>query len=77
MFLFHIGYSCLNRNDSKKLSKWCYYCGKSVGIKLTPCSRCKKVFYCSNNCKQRAWNEIHKSECVLHQSTRKSAFLTV
>lgn len=52
----------------KKIMKWCYFCGRSVGVKLMPCSRCKKVFYCSNNCKQRGWNELHKNECELPES---------
>lgn len=54
----------------KRLPKWCYYCGRSVGVKLMPCSRCKKICYCSNNCKQRAWNEFHKNECVLADSRK-------
>ncbi len=49
----------------KKISKWCYNCGRTVGMKLLPCSRCKKVYFCSNSCKQKAWLEIHKNECQL------------
>ncbi|KAM7011941.1 ankyrin repeat and MYND domain-containing protein 1 [Tautogolabrus adspersus] len=43
--------------------KFCYHCGRSVSVKLTACSRCHKVFYCSRNCKLKAWDERHKQEC--------------
>ncbi|KAG7242287.1 hypothetical protein INR49_023962 [Caranx melampygus] len=48
----------------KPLFKFCYHCGRSVSVKLTPCSRCHKVFYCSTSCKLKAWDEIHKEECI-------------
>ena len=34
-----------------------------LGIRLTPCTRCKEVFYCSKACKIKAWNETHREEC--------------
>ncbi|XP_065811686.1 ankyrin repeat and MYND domain-containing protein 1 [Labrus bergylta] len=43
--------------------KFCYHCGRSVSVKLTACSLCHKVFYCSRNCKVKAWDERHKKEC--------------
>ena len=57
-------------DNLKKLTKWCYNCGRTVGMKLMPCSRCKKVYFCSNNCKQKSWLDVHKNECVL-TDTRK------
>ena len=60
----------LNTRTDKKFPKWCYNCGRSVAVKLLPCSRCKKVFYCSNNCKQKGWNDLHKNECVLADSRK-------
>ncbi|KAE8293896.1 Ankyrin repeat and MYND domain-containing protein 1 [Larimichthys crocea] len=48
----------------KPVLKFCYHCGRSVSVKLTACSRCRKVFYCSRNCKLKAWDERHKDECI-------------
>ncbi|XP_059197333.1 ankyrin repeat and MYND domain-containing protein 1 isoform X2 [Centropristis striata] len=48
----------------KPLLKFCYHCGRSVSVKLTACSRCHKVFYCSRACKLKAWDERHKEECI-------------
>uniref|UniRef100_A0A3B4YMC4 Ankyrin repeat and MYND domain containing 1 n=1 Tax=Seriola lalandi dorsalis TaxID=1841481 RepID=A0A3B4YMC4_SERLL len=48
----------------KPLFKFCYQCGRSVSVKLTACSRCHKVFYCSRSCKLKAWDERHKEECI-------------
>ncbi|KAL3047085.1 hypothetical protein OYC64_021333 [Pagothenia borchgrevinki] len=44
--------------------KFCYHCGRSVSVKLTVCSRCHNVFYCSRNCKLKAWDERHEEECI-------------
>ncbi|XP_069376525.1 ankyrin repeat and MYND domain-containing protein 1 [Paralichthys olivaceus] len=48
----------------KPLLKFCYHCGRSVSVKLTACSRCHKVSYCSMGCKLKGWEERHKDECV-------------
>ncbi|XP_067897459.1 ankyrin repeat and MYND domain-containing protein 1 isoform X2 [Heterodontus francisci] len=45
--------------------KFCYYCGRSVGVRLITCTRCKEVYYCSKACKMTAWNEYHKDECYV------------
>ncbi|XP_075901578.1 ankyrin repeat and MYND domain-containing protein 1-like isoform X2 [Nelusetta ayraudi] len=45
------------------VSKFCYHCGRTAGVKLTDCSRCHKVFYCSRTCKLKGWDERHKKEC--------------
>ncbi|XP_019720244.1 ankyrin repeat and MYND domain-containing protein 1-like isoform X2 [Hippocampus comes] len=44
--------------------KFCYHCGRSAAVKLTACTRCHKVFYCSMACKLIAWDERHKEECL-------------
>ncbi|KAM9797525.1 ankyrin repeat and MYND domain-containing protein 1 isoform 2-T2 [Syngnathus typhle] len=44
--------------------KFCYQCGRSAAVKLSACTRCHKVFYCSMACKLIAWDERHKEECL-------------
>lgn len=48
----------------KPLFRYCYECGRSVGVRLTTCSRCREVYYCSRSCKLKAWEERHKNECL-------------
>nr|XP_057929061.1 ankyrin repeat and MYND domain-containing protein 1-like isoform X2 [Doryrhamphus excisus] len=45
------------------LFKFCYHCGRSIIVRLTPCTRCRKVVYCSATCKLKAWDKRHKEEC--------------
>jgi len=48
----------------KPLFRYCYECGRSVNVRLTPCSRCKEVYYCSKPCQNKAWETVHKKECL-------------
>uniref|UniRef100_A0AAY4C1A5 MYND-type domain-containing protein n=1 Tax=Denticeps clupeoides TaxID=299321 RepID=A0AAY4C1A5_9TELE len=54
----------LGTSSQKPLFKYCYQCGRSALVVLVPCTRCRHVFYCSSNCKMKAWDECHKDECV-------------
>ncbi|CAH2246624.1 ankyrin repeat and MYND domain-containing 1-like [Pelobates cultripes] len=50
----------------KDFFKYCCQCGRSLGVKLSACSRCYSVFTCSRLCKKRALDEFHKEECQLY-----------
>jgi hypothetical protein len=43
--------------------RYCVTCGRSTGVRLTPCTRCQKVFFCSKVCKINGWNTFHRYEC--------------
>ncbi|KAK4473333.1 hypothetical protein MN116_004495 [Schistosoma mekongi] len=44
---------------------FCYECGRSVGVRLVVCSRCRRVYFCSKVCKLKSWTTRHKNECYL------------
>ncbi|KAL5247093.1 hypothetical protein ACHWQZ_G019081 [Mnemiopsis leidyi] len=55
----------------KMLFKYCYECGRSTGVKLTPCTRCFTVSFCSQRCKLKAWTSRHRKECTKLENKQK------
>ncbi|XP_041862216.1 ankyrin repeat and MYND domain-containing protein 1 isoform X2 [Melanotaenia boesemani] len=49
--------------ERKPLFQFCYHCGRSAFVKLTACSCCNMVFFCSWKCKNKA-QERHNKECM-------------
>lgn len=45
----------------------CANCTKVFPNKMSRCSRCKIVKYCSRDCQSLHWKEVHKHSCVKAQ----------
>lgn len=60
--------SCTLEEDHSKrswaLNSFCYECGRSAGIRLTQCSGCRLVAFCSQSCREQCLKAGHRSECM-------------
>ncbi|RUS22012.1 hypothetical protein BC937DRAFT_90643 [Endogone sp. FLAS-F59071] len=48
--------------DDRNLSKRCSWCF-GADRKLSRCSVCKTIYYCSSPCQKRDWASFHQEEC--------------
>ncbi|CAF1055365.1 unnamed protein product [Adineta steineri] len=46
---------------------FCATCGRSTGVRLTPCKECGNVYFCSKICKTTGWDAFHQDECQIEQ----------
>jgi hypothetical protein len=53
----------------------CAYCGTTSSDKLSMCSRCKTISYCTRECQVSHW-KVHKKECAKRANEPKSLPLT-
>jgi hypothetical protein len=45
-------------------AKWCANCNLRLkGMKLSKCSKCLGIYYCSSKCQVEDWHTHHKSNC--------------
>jgi hypothetical protein len=47
-------------------TRQCASCGRGCekGLRLKPCSRCRNVVYCGNECQRAHWKGGHKESCI-------------
>ncbi|TGZ63020.1 hypothetical protein CRM22_007125 [Opisthorchis felineus] len=43
----------LTEQECDDFYPFCYGCGRSLGVRLTPCAKCKRVYYCSKACRMK------------------------
>ena len=54
--------------ESGEFMKHCWHCCKIVYSSI-PCDNCAYSMFCSEKCKNEAWNEYHEYECLIAQKT--------
>lgn len=55
----------LDVRDDAEYSR-CVNCLKSEFFNVFPCEFCTKAMFCSNTCREEAWNNFHKYECEVY-----------
>uniref|UniRef100_A0A5K3EYN0 ANK_REP_REGION domain-containing protein n=2 Tax=Mesocestoides corti TaxID=53468 RepID=A0A5K3EYN0_MESCO len=55
---------CWNHNKAGCEFGFCFHCGRSVGVSITPCRRCQSVSFCSNACRRTGWKDWHGKQCL-------------
>lgn len=48
---------------SRMQNEICWHCSKHI-LAGVPCNQCPMVLFCSENCRDMAWNEYHDLECL-------------
>ncbi|XP_054164011.1 SET and MYND domain-containing protein 4-like [Oppia nitens] len=46
-----------------KYDNYCHHCLSALDNRLIPCYGCNSIRFCSEFCRETAWNQYHKSEC--------------
>lgn len=52
----------------------CWHCGRQTWAGV-PCDQCPSVVFCSQQCKEKAWNEYHDIECLVLRQFSKPLLL--
>ncbi|KAL5106774.1 hypothetical protein TcWFU_004220 [Taenia crassiceps] len=52
--------------------QFCFHCGRSVRVNLSPCRGCGLVLFCSNSCRRGAWLQWHARQCAITLARRKA-----
>ncbi|CAF1274041.1 unnamed protein product [Adineta ricciae] len=76
----HTSFTEKTKNSNSKGNidfHFCATCGRSTGVRLTPCKQCEKVHFCSKACRTTGWDAFHEEECKLLQQPRNPTKVTV
>ncbi|KAJ8781665.1 hypothetical protein J1605_010923 [Eschrichtius robustus] len=53
----------LDEQEQIPFFKFCYECGRCIGVRLTPCTRCYGILTCSEYRETKAWRDFHRRDC--------------